>query len=179
MQEKVVVTSSLNISLSVQVAGVFACKSLLFIESADSDSLAEIRYTLSATIVLVNGSRSSSSVSRTQQQQQYPTLSRRSCTWPRMESTMTQSPRMAATTTTITTANPACVVHPQGFPVRDGDNCCPLRRWWNRGTIRLGREADLSVYSSGDIMTVHVTIDHPVSVEAQVVQVTCLETVTR
>jgi hypothetical protein len=92
---------------------------------------------------------------------------------------MTQSPRMAATTTTITTANPACVVHPQGFPVRDGDNCCPLRRWWNRGTIRLGREADLSVYSSGDIMTVHVTIDHPVSVEAQVVQVTCLETVTR
>jgi hypothetical protein len=161
--------------------------SLFCFESADSETFAEIRYTLSATIVDAENSISGGAATDANGvllQQQYPTTETvlyMAAKGPTEDHDTTTKNGDLTDPTAVTTSNPACLVHPQVFSIRDY-SCFPLFvwcGWWrNQGVIRLGWETDQSIYSPGDIVTVHVTMDHPVSVEPRAVYVTCLETVT-
>lgn len=169
--------------------------SLFCFESADSDSLAEIRYTLSATIVdasisggaNISNSGGDADADGVLLQQEYPTAERvlyvaaKGPTDDHDTTTTTTKNGDLPDSTTAITSNPARLVHPQVFFVRDY-SCLPLLawcwRWRKQSVIRLGWETDQSIYSPGDIVTVRIIMDHPVSVEPRAVHVTCLETVT-
>lgn len=132
----------------------------LFCLSEDNNTVvAELRYTVTASIVDSSGSNITAAT------------------------VLYVQAATPSTTVQPSESDTACLMHPVILPLLNSSSSASgwlpaLAFWKKRGTVRLGWETDKTVYQTNDCLTADVTIDHAVSVPITAVTVACLETLT-